>query len=220
MTDLRERRVLLLGSTGGLGQALIARLVARGVRIVGVGRRPVLDDRLEHYVQADITSPTDRIAIVDAIARDGVDAVIVASGVVGFMHHDVVSAEAIESMIATNLTAPLQLVAQVSPLIRSGGNVTVISGAVVDMPTLGMSTYTATKAGLSGFAAVLRRELRTRKISVLEVRPPHTETGLAHHPFFGSAPTLPTGLDPLVVAEHIIAAIESDATMLNQFTVD
>jgi cyclic-di-GMP-binding biofilm dispersal mediator protein len=81
-----------------------------------------------------------------------------------------------------------------------------------------MSTYTATKAGLSGFASVLRRELRSRKISVLDVRPPHTETGLATHPMFGSAPSLPVGLEPLVVAEQILVAIESDTPALNQFS--
>ena len=214
---LAKSRVLVLGSSGGLGQALIARLVARGARVVGVGRRSVHDDRLEQYVQADITQPNDRVAIVDAIKHEGIDVIILASGVVGFTQHDLLSADAIEEMITTNLTAPLQLMTMVSPLIRQGGNVTVLSGAVVDMPTLGMSTYTATKAGLSGFTTVLRRELRSRKISVLEVRPPHTETGLAEHPVFGAAPSLPTGLDPLVVAEQILAAIETDTPSLDRF---
>ena len=218
MTALADRRVLLLGQTGGLGQALTERLEARGAQVVGVGRRPSTDGRLAQYVQADITRPDDRVRIVDAVKTEGIDVVILASGVVGFTQHDLLSPDDIDAMITTNLTAPLQLMALVSPLIRSGGNVTVLSGAVVDMPTLGMSTYTATKAGLSGFASVLRRELRSRKISVLDVRPPHTETGLANHPVFGSAPTLPTGLDPLVVAEQILVAIESDAASLTQFT--
>jgi cyclic-di-GMP-binding biofilm dispersal mediator protein len=207
-----------VGSTGGLGQALTERLLARGARVIGVGRRPWTNSRLDQYVQADITRPDDRVLIVDAVKTEGVDVVILASGVVGFTQHDLLSSDAIDAMITTNLTAPLQLMALLSPLIRTGGNVTVLSGAVVDMPTLGMSTYTATKAGLSGFASVLRRELRSRKISVLDVRPPHTETGLATHPMFGSAPSLPVGLEPLVVAEQILVAIESDVPSLHQFT--
>ncbi len=218
MTSLAGCRVLLVGSTGGLGQALTERLLARGARVIGVGRRPWTNSRLDQYVQADITRPDDRVLIVDAVKTEGVDVVILASGVVGFTQHDLLSSDAIDAMITTNLTAPLQLMALLSPLIRTGGNVTVLSGAVVDMPTLGMSTYTATKAGLSGFASVLRRELRSRKISVLDVRPPHTETGLATHPMFGSAPSLPVGLEPLVVAEQILVAIESDTPALNQFS--
>jgi cyclic-di-GMP-binding biofilm dispersal mediator protein len=162
-------------------------------------------------VQADITRPDGLTAVVDAVRAEGLDSVILASGVVGFTQHDLMSLDDIANMITGNLVAPMQLVTLVSPLIRQGGNVTIISGAVVDMPTLGMSTYTATKAGLSGFAGVLRRELRSRKISVLEARPPHTETGLADHPVFGTAPTLPTGLDPEFVAERIVATIESGA---------
>jgi cyclic-di-GMP-binding biofilm dispersal mediator protein len=207
-----------VGSTGGLGQALTERLLARGARVIGVGRRPWTNSRLDQYVQADITRPDDRVLIVDAVKTEGVDVVILASGVVGFTQHDLLSSDAIDAMITTNLTAPLQLMALLSPLIRTGGNVTVLSGAVVVKPTLGMSTYTATKAGLSGFASVLRRELRSRKISVLDVRPPHTETGLATHPMFGSAPSLPVGLEPLVVAEQILVAIESDTPALNQFS--
>jgi cyclic-di-GMP-binding biofilm dispersal mediator protein len=218
VTSLAGCRVLLVGSTGGLGQALTERLLARGARVIGVGRRPWTNSRLDQYVQADITRPDDRVLIVDAVKTEGVDVVILASGVVGFTQHDLLSSDAIDAMITTNLTAPLQLMALLSPLIRTGGNVTVLSGAVVDMPTLGMSTYTATKAGLSGFASVLRRELRSRKISVLDVRPPHTETGLATHPMFGSAPSLPVGLEPLVVAEQILVAIESDTPALNQFS--
>lgn len=207
-----------MGSTGGLGQALTERLAARDARVIGVGRRNSSDVRLNQFVQADITRPDDRARIVDAVKGDGIDVVILASGVVGFTQHDLLSPDDIDTMITTNLTAPLQLMALLSPLVRSGGNVTVVSGAVVDMPTLGMSTYTATKAGLSGFASVLRREMRSRKISVLDVRPPHTETGLANHPLFGAAPTLPMGLAPSVVAEQILVAIESDAPTLHQFT--
>ncbi len=218
MTSLAGCRVLLVGSTGGLGQALTERLLARGARVIGVGRRSPDDIRLDQCVQADITRPDDRIRIVDAVKAEGIDVVILASGVVGFTQHDLVSPDDIDAMVTTNLTAPLQLMAILSPLIRTGGNVTVLSGAVVDMPTLGMSTYTASKAGLSGFASVLRRELRSRKMSVLDVRPPHPETGLATHPMFGSAPSLPVGLEPLVVAEQILVAIESDVPSLHQFT--
>lgn len=208
---LTGRRVLLLGASGGLGRALTDRLRARGAAVLGVGRKPIADDRLERYVQADITRPDGLTTVVDAVRTDGIDVLILASGVVGFTQHDLMGLDDIANMITADLVAPMQLTTLVSPLIRQGGNVTVISGAVVDVPTLGMSTYTAAKAGLSGFTGVLRRELRARKITVLEARPPHTETGLADHPVFGSAPTLPAGLDPEFVAERIVAAIETDA---------
>jgi cyclic-di-GMP-binding biofilm dispersal mediator protein len=215
MTTVANRRVLVIGASGGLGCSLVDQFLARGAHVIGVGRRAASDDRLERYVQADVTRPDGQAIVVDAIKGDGIDVVVLASGVVGFTQHDLMALDDIANMITTNLVAPLQLMTLLSPLIHQGGNVTVVSGAVVDMPTLGMSTYTASKAGLSGFASVLRRELRTRKISVLEVRPPHTETGLASHPVFGSAPALPVGLDPDEVAKMIVDAIEADATSVD-----
>ena len=46
---------------------------------------------------------------------------------------------------------------------------------------------------------------------MVDVRPPHTETGLADRAISGTAPPLPTGLDPDAVAERIVAAVEAGA---------
>jgi cyclic-di-GMP-binding biofilm dispersal mediator protein len=63
---------------------------------------------------------------------------------------------------------------------------------------------------LSAFDAAAGRELRRARIRLVDARPPHTETGLATRPIAGSAPVLPTGLDPDAVAERIVTAIEAD----------
>ena len=46
------------------------------------------------------------------------------------------------------------------------------------------------------------------RIDVIDVRPPHTETGLADRPIAGDTPPLPEGLDPAFVADRIVQAIE------------
>jgi hypothetical protein len=45
---------------------------------------------------------------------------------------------------------------------------------------------------------------------VLDVPPPHTETGLAGRPIAGEAPRLPTGKRPEEVARRIVQAITKD----------
>ena len=52
------------------------------------------------------------------------------------------------------------------------------------------------------------RELRRMRVSVLDARPPHTETGLADRPLAGTSPRLPQGLSPETVARRIVRAIE------------
>jgi len=57
-----------------------------------------------------------------------------------------------------------------------------------------------------------RRELRRSGIRVIDVRPPHTETGLAERAIAGTAPRLPVGLDPATVCTRVVAAIQSGET--------
>ena len=61
---------------------------------------------------------------------------------------------------------------------------------------------------------MLRRELRGRKINVIDARPPHTETGLATRAVYGEAPKMKQGLEPEVVARRIVVAVENDESEL------
>ena len=45
-------------------------------------------------------------------------------------------------------------------------------------------------------------------MDVVDVRPPHTETGLATRPLAGQAPRLPRGLEPSLVADAVLDAVE------------
>jgi short-subunit dehydrogenase len=69
---------------------------------------------------------------------------------------------AIASVIALNLVAPLRLTRQVLPgmLERGRGHIVDVSSAASLVPASGISTYCATKAGLSHFTATLRGELK------------------------------------------------------------
>ena len=54
---------------------------------------------------------------------------------------------------------------------------------------------------------VAARELRSKKIRVLDIRAPHTETGLIARALEGTAPKMPEGLQPQVVIDRVIEAI-------------
>lgn len=51
-----------------------------------------------------------------------------------------------------------------------------------------MAPYSASKAALTGYLTALRHEVRRARITVLDVRPPHLETGLVERAIAGSAP--------------------------------
>ena len=114
----------------------------------------------------------------------------------------------LEELFLTNVVGPLAVLRRVLPLLQeSRGFVVNLSAVVAERPLPGMVAYSASKAALSAAGAALRTELRRSGVSVLDVRPPHTETGLAGRPLAGTAPRLPQGLDPDVVARRIVTAL-------------
>lgn len=208
MATLQGSLFLVVGATGGLGSSLVEELESRGAYVLRTSRTSA-------DLAADITDATQRVRIVELVAEHGgIDGLIVASGEVGFGLHGTIAATDIARIVDVDLTAPLALANELLPHLKDSGNITFVTGAVVDFPTLGMATYTAAKAGLSASCAVLRRELRSRKINVLDARPPHTETGLATRAIFGEAPKMKEGLAPDTVAKRIVDAIAEDETEL------
>ncbi len=119
-----------------------------------------------------------------------------------------------DELMAVNFTAPQQLIRAALNRLPAGGFLVSISAIVAEMPTAGMSAYSASKAALSAFTVAARIESRRRKIRVVDARPPHTETGLADRPIAGTAPHLAAGLAPEAVAARIVRAILDDETEL------
>jgi len=62
-------------------------------------------------------------------------------------------------------------------------------------------------AAASALFLAAAKEARKSKIRVLDIRPPHTETGLAGRAIAGDAPKMPDGADPDAVAQRIVEAI-------------
>jgi short-subunit dehydrogenase len=77
-----------------------------------------------------------------------------------------------------------------------------------------MAAYSASKAALSAYLTALRREVRRRRITVLDVRPPHIDTGLAGRALAGEPPPLGAGLDPEVLTAAVLAGMRDDAKVV------
>jgi NAD(P)-dependent dehydrogenase (short-subunit alcohol dehydrogenase family) len=156
-----------------------------------------------------------------AIARYGrLDGLVFAAGAVAFGPATETPDQVIIDLFTLNTLAPIRLLRAAVPHLRAsaadGGSpfVVHISAVVAESPMPGMAGYSASKAGLAAFDVAAARELRRSGIRLIDARPPHTETGLADRPMFGTAPRLPTGLDPETVAVRILAAIEDGETDL------
>jgi cyclic-di-GMP-binding biofilm dispersal mediator protein len=81
------------------------------------------------------------------------------------------------------------------------------TGVAADLVLPGMGAYCASKAAAKAAMAVAARELRRKKIRVVDIRAPHTETGLVSRALEGTAPKMPEGLDPDFVVHRVLQAI-------------
>lgn len=209
--------IAVIGANGGLGRELVATLRERNAVVVCAGRSGEVD------VLVDLRESTSGAALAEhcVTAHGRLDGVIVAAGIVAF--GDLVDTDdvVIEELFLTNALGPMWLAKQVAPaLIESEGFFVNISGVVAESPMPGMAAYSASKAAAAAAMEAVRRELRRSKVQVVDVRPPHTETGLATRPLAGTAPRMPEGLAPRSVAERIVTAIENGETVLASTAFD
>lgn len=92
-------------------------------------------------------------------------------------------------------------------MLEAGSVILGSSAVVAEKPMPNMAVHSAAKAAMAALFSAVRTEARRRKIRVVDVRPPHTETGLADRAIAGEPPKLPTGLDPDAVAARIVEAL-------------
>ncbi|MGF1661619.1 MAG: SDR family NAD(P)-dependent oxidoreductase [Kineosporiaceae bacterium] len=224
MTDVSGRSFLVTGASGALGSRVAARLGAAGAALTLTGRDP---DRLvaaaasgaagavPATVPLDLTLPGagERAVAAAVAAHGGLDGVVHAAGVVAFGPVDDLDDDVLDELLLLNTVAPIRLLRAALPHLRASAGagrdpvVCHVSAVVAERALPGMAAYSASKAALTAFDAAAAAELRRAGIRVLDVRPPHTETGLAGRAIAGSAPRLPPGKDPGRVADRIVSAV-------------
>ena len=206
--------VAVVGASGELGSRIARGAAERGAHVVLVGRD---EDRLRGILEGatvvvgDVSDAAlgERVVAAAVERHGGLDGLVNAAGVVAFGPLLDTDDAVIEELFLTNVLGPLFLVRRVVPaLAERRGFVVQLSAVVAETPLPGMAAYSASKAALTAADRALARELRRSGVDVIDVRPPHTETGLAGRPLAGTAPTLPHGLAPDEVARIVLDAIE------------
>lgn len=217
MSDVSGRKYLVVGASGALGSRIARDLAARGAALTLAGHAGNVPDIADaHVVTADLRDPDAARALVAAAVdqHGSLDGLVIAAGVVAFGPLADIDDETVDDLVLIDFLAPVRLLRAALPVLQPGGVVLNISAVVAEKPLAGMAVYSAVKAASAALLAAVRGEARRRKIRIVDVRPPHTETGLAHRAIAGEPPRLPEGMDPDVVAERIVAALLGDDTEL------
>ena len=218
--DLTGRSIVVAGATGAVGGALARELTARGA-VVGVlgrnrGRLDAIADELGGVPSAvfDAHDVASCHGAVDALAAalGGLDGLLVATGAVAFGSARETPDHIVHELLTVNALGPIALLRAAAAHLEDGGRLAVVSAMVADYPTAGMAAYSASKAALSAYLTALRRELRRARVTVLDARLPHLDTGFETRALAGTPPKLPDGRSVVEVAELLVDAFAAGRT--------
>jgi cyclic-di-GMP-binding biofilm dispersal mediator protein len=209
---------LVIGATGVLGAGIAEALHGLGYPLTLTGRN---EQRLFTVSQAcggagvfalDIRDAQQVQSVVTAASRQmgGLGGLVIASGIVGFGSIAESSDAVAEELVLTNLLGPIAAIRAALPdLITHSGFICAITGLVAERAFPNMAAYSASKSALAAALTSLRGEVKRHRVDVINVSPPHTETGLAARAVEGAPPKMPTGLSAAQTVARIVAAIEA-----------
>jgi short-subunit dehydrogenase len=205
--ELNDSRILVAGATGTLGAKLTTILTDAGANLALAARHGD-----EGTIPLELTDPDSPAAAVAAAAEalGGLDGLVVATGAVAFGTAGELDDAVTRDLFAINALGPIALMRAALERIEGPGAVACLSAIVADHPTAGMASYSASKAALSAYLTAVRREVRKRGISVLDVRPPHLDTPFSERALAGEPPKLPEPGDPDEVTRAVVQALRDD----------
>lgn len=173
--NLHEANVVITGASRGIGAGLVRGFGAAGARVIGAARSTeAIGEVVGPYggvaVTFDAADPSSVNGFVDRIESEygPIDVLINNAGIeVNTLFEDM-SAGDIERLTRVNLLTPMHLTRQMLPrmLERGRGSLVYTSSVAAAGGNPGLSTYSASKAGLTRFAESVRMEVANDNIDV------------------------------------------------------
>ncbi|MFL6063492.1 MAG: SDR family oxidoreductase [Friedmanniella sp.] len=181
----------MLGATGGIGRAIVDRLVRDGLA-VGVhyaGNAGRADEAVAAVsaeggqaiaVAGDVADETQMSAVFDLVEQrfGGIDVVVNTAGIMLLGPLATFDLDDLDRMHRTNIRGTFVVSQQAARNVRPGGAIVNFSTSVVRTQLPAYGAYVASKAAVESLTLILARELRGRDITVNAVAPGPTATDL------------------------------------------
>lgn len=174
-------KILLIGASGTIGQAVLANLGARH-DVITVGRSSGTH-------RADFSQPGSVAKVFAAVGK--VDAIVSTAGNLHFGPLVDMTAEQFNVGLQDKLLGQVRLVLEGHHHLNDGGSITLISGILSTEPIRNGANATAVNAAIEGFVTAAAIEL-PRGIRINAVSPTIlTESISVYGPFFQGFETVP-----------------------------
>lgn len=203
---------LVCGASGALGSALVATLLERGDRVVGVDRVAVEGPAPAglRRESADLTSPDELVALWDRLAADGETPRFVVNAAGGFRTGRVAESEPddVRFLEELNLGTAWWSCREAARRLEPGGAIVNVSARTALSGGAGSAAYAVAKAGVVRLTEVLAAELAPRRVRVNAILPAVIDTPANRATM--SAEALAQAVSPAALAS-VVSFLLSDA---------
>lgn len=178
MQSLRDKNILVVGATGGIGSATVKLLAGSGASLFLTGRnelklRSIAQScgiPIEHTFVLDISQPQGVAQLKEKYFSQlpTIDILINAAGIGIIKTMDTLSETDFLRSLNYNLYAPFLLVKTFLPAMKElkRGLIINIPGVLGKVPMAGAAAYSASKYGLVGMMQSIREELKRTDIRI------------------------------------------------------
>jgi 3-oxoacyl-[acyl-carrier protein] reductase len=185
---MKDKVVLITGSSQGIGRATALKLVSLGARVVlndikaqEENLKKTAQETGAQYFLADVSKAEETEKMAQEIQQQmgGLDVLINNAGIVQDRTLAKMTQEEWQKVIDINLTGVFNVSKSCLPLlIQSQGKIINVSSVVGLRGNFGQTNYAAAKAGIIGFTKSLSREVGRFGVTVNAVAPGFIETKL------------------------------------------
>tara|TARA_B100001540_G_scaffold140072_1_gene124550 strand:- start:26 stop:733 length:708 start_codon:yes stop_codon:yes gene_type:complete len=190
---IKERKVLVTGSSDGIGRSITLSLLKSRAKVIGLARdHSKFNPETKNYIKykTDFSNEEILLNTIAKIIKDhkDLDCLVSNAGFGKFGTLETFSTKEINDFIFTNLTSHMILTNKILPHLKKirKGNIIFIGSESALKGGKNGSLYSAAKFGLRGFSQSIREESCSKNIHVSLINP-----GMVRTSFFNNLDFMP-----------------------------
>ena len=190
---IKERKVLVTGSSDGIGRSITLSLLKSRAKVIGLARdHSKFNPETKNYIKykTDFSNEEILLNTIAKIIKDhkDLDCLVSNAGFGKFGTLETFSTKEIKDFIFTNLTSHMILTNKILPHLKKirKGNIIFIGSESALKGGKNGSLYSAAKFGLRGFSQAIREESCSKNIHVSLINP-----GMVRTSFFNNLDFMP-----------------------------